>query len=215
MHDYDDTSLDILAADIKKIYLERKNSLMNGRFKLSGEYASHSHWLKAAAVCKELGASPEGFIKAAFSYCNLKTGPYPNGFTGTCARNWYRQYASARQEHIVEEDPTLLTREFAEEQEDESVTDLRLDIDYVKRSLMRLTGRSTVDAVTLPYLASMSNSYMPYVRALLGHGDPNIKRYFGAAALTHFHKYPGVVRAAEKLGYPIANIISWLSATKN
>lgn len=206
-----------IARDIRSYYIERKNSLYQGRFKMPPQYADFIHWQKAAEVCIELGATPEVYVDAAFSHCNLNLGPYPNTMYGNAIRRWYNSYMVGREDIINSRKKSIENGKdpMFDSSNDLSVINLRSEIDFVERSLLRLTGTSAINSETINYVAGLSVNYPAHVRALLGAKNEKVKKFFGADALNYFNRNAGAYRAAETLGYPIREILLWLSAPSN
>ena len=85
---------------------------------------------------------------------------------------------------------------------DSYLIDLKYEIDFVERSLLRLTGTKKINPVTIEYVNSLTTGYPAHVRVLLGYGNDKVKQFFGKDALEFYNKRPHMYRAAETLGYP-------------
>jgi hypothetical protein len=205
--------VDAVAREIRKYYLERKQVLFKQKFKLSEKHSDFFHWQRAAEVCIELNATPEVYVDAAFSYCQMPTGPYPNAMYGVAARKWYAAYNNGRTDLLQSRQKSEEAgRDFMfDEENDVSVLNLKADIEYVNRSLLRLLGSSAITDSAIEYLASIMASYPPHVRVLLAPGNEKVKKFFGKYALEYYMKNPRAHRAAEILGYPIRDILLWLN----
>jgi hypothetical protein len=207
--------IDAIAREIRQKYLEKKRSLYNDTFKLKA--VDFVHWQKAARLCVELDTTPEVFVDAAFSQCRNTLGPFPNAMYGPACRNWITEYTAARKAYRKAKDEAIQAGRdpFFDESSDSSVIDLKYEIDFVERSLTRLTGTKKVNPVTIEYINSLTTSYPAHVRVLLGYGDAKVKMFFGKAALEFYNTRPHLYRAAMTLGYPIKEILLWLSAPNN
>jgi hypothetical protein len=209
--------VDAVAREIKKYYVERKNSAFNKKFKLHGKHAEFTHWQRAADLCLELQATPEVFVDAVFDGCKSPLGPFPNALYGNMARKWYQTYIANKSGY------TQAKKELESAGTDVMFGDalnihtynLKYDVELVHRSLIRLTGTSEVNSVTIEYINSLTTSYPAHVRVLLGFGNEKVKLFFGEEALNYYNARPHMYRAAEALGYPIKKIIVWLNAQKN
>jgi hypothetical protein len=210
-----DDRLDAVAREIRNHYIEKKRSLYNDTYKVkAGDFI---HWQKAALVCEELNASPELFVDAAFSQCRNTLGPFPNAMYGPACRKWYVEYTASRKAYRQAKDAAELSGRdpMFDAASDSNVVDLKYEIDFVERSLTRLTGTKKINAVTIEYLNSLTTSYPPHVRVLLGYGNDKIKLFFGKDALDFYNTRPHMYRAAQTLGYPIKDILLWLNARNN
>lgn len=209
--------LDAIAREIRRYYLERKNSLYENTFKLTGKNAEFIHWQRAAQLCVELNATPEVFVDAAFSQCRNTFGPFPNAMYGPACRKWYREYTAARKTYNkAKEEAEQAGRDPMFDAENDSyLIDLKYEIDFVERSLLRLTGTKKINPVTIEYVNSLTTGYPAHVRVLLGYGNDKVKQFFGKDALEFYNKRPHMYRAAETLGYPIREILLWLNARNN
>lgn len=205
--------VDAVAREIRKYYLERKQVLFKNKFKMHEKHSEFFHWQRAAEVCIELNATPEVYVDAAFSYCRLATGPYPNAMYGPAAKKWYTSYSNGREDLAQSRQKSEEQgRDFMfDEENDVGVLNLKADIEYVNRSLLRLLGSSDITETALEYLASLMVSYPPHVRVLLAPGHEKVKKFFGRFALEYYMKNPRAHRAAETLGYPIRDILLWLN----
>jgi hypothetical protein len=205
--------LDAIAREIRRYYLERKNSLYNKTFKLTGSNAEFIHWQKAAAVCVELNATPEVFVDAAFSNCRSTFGPFPNAMYGSACRGWYREYSSSRKNYNQAKQQAAQDGKDAmfDADTDTYTLDLKYEIELAERSLIRLTGTKKINDITIEYINSLTTSYPAHVRVLLGYKNDKVKLFFGPAALEFYNTRPHMYRAAQNLGYPIKDILLWLN----
>lgn len=209
--------IDAVAREIRKYYIERKNAIYQNRFKLVGKNAEFIHWQRAAEVCLELNATPEVFIDAAFANCKNSVGPFPNAMYGPAVRGWYKEYTASRYKYKEAKqnaidaghDPVfdVDSNNFAD--------DLRGEINLVRRSLIRLTGTSEINAQTIEYIRSLATSFPAHIRVLIGYKDAEIKSLFGKEAYEFYTNKPYYFRAAESLGFPIRDILLWLNAPQN
>ena len=75
---------------------EIEKSLQLGRpYRPHPKSNKNEYWLKAAANCKELEATPLDFIKAAFSFANIPGGPFPTTYGGKAILRYYKNYAKS------------------------------------------------------------------------------------------------------------------------
>lgn len=208
--------VDAIAREIRRYYLERKNASFGNAFRLTGHNANFSHWQKAAEVCIDLDATPETYVDAAFAYCRMSTGPYPNAMYGNSARAWYKMHTAGRSK-------TVSTQEKARSDGGAAAQRLNCDpaldalngaIGFIKESLIRLTGTDEINETTLKYIGSMATGYAPFARVLLAYPsrDKTVKEFFGPEAYDAYVMNQSLYRAAEKLGYPIREILLWLNA---
>ncbi len=206
--------VDAIAREIRKYYLERKSLLFGGSFRLTGRNAEFAHWQRAAEICIGLEATPETYVDAAFAYCRLSTGPYPNTMYGPCAKSWYLTYIKTRDgiKHAQDRANAAGRDPRFDPAASPHLDSLKSEIQFVKHSLIRLTGTSEVNEVTIEYINSFTTSYPAHVRALMGYKNEKVKKFFGSEAYDNFVNSPGLQRAAESLGYPVREILLWLNA---
>lgn len=211
MNPYEFSEIDAIAREIRRHYIERKNQLFKGKFKLP-KNIDFSNWQKAAEVCYELGAPPEAYVDAAFSSCTMSTGPYANTLAGTAVKRWYKEHYAGRFSYREQKQKAAEANRDAMFDEDTNtyVSDLKYEILLVKRSLMRLTRTDEINEHTMEYINSLTTGYPVHVRVLLGYKDPAVKDLFGQAALQFYTTRPQYIRAAQTLGYPIHEILLWL-----
>jgi hypothetical protein len=206
--------IDAVAREIKNYYIERKQSIYNGKFKMPPKFADFSTWQSAASICVELNATPETFVDAAFSYCPSSAGPYPNTLHGPAIRKWYSSYIKGRQDlySSAEKSSSGGRDVMFDPQASPCVADLSCSIEYVNRSLTRLLGSAEITEQAIEYLGSLMVSYPAHVRVLLAFKNEKVKKFFGKEAYDFYTKNPGMYRAAETLNYPIREILLWLNA---
>jgi len=205
---YDDSyRLDAVANEIKKYFEEQKKSIFSS-YSPKYKKADYSHWLKAAALCDELKVTSEVFVDSIFRYWgNSSVGPTPNSLYGPVARGCVTKYLQSKKASEVHNATTVNNSESSPAEED-----IRAQIELVKRSLTRLKGNSNLDSLGIQYLSSTMTSYPDYIRVLMVPFNEKIKLLFGDEAKEFYLTNPAAFRAAEKLGYPIRNILLWLSA---
>ena len=99
---------DYIATTLRNLYVRQMERRRNGRpYKFPTRYQGLDLWRKAAALCLELGADPEQFIAASFSYCSIPIGPMPTMLGGAAARKWWAEWqrmhntAKAEVRHVL------------------------------------------------------------------------------------------------------------------
>lgn len=209
--------IDAVANVLRTSFLQRKNKYFKSKYNLPGQYNLHAFWLKVAERCIAANADPDDFVEASFQYSTMSSGPYPNMMNSDAAVSAYKKHTAGRNDIIkARAASTDAGRDHLfDPNTSVHVLNMRADIAYVTNSLIRLTGTAEVNDVTIEYINSYTTSYPPYVRVLLGFRNPKVKLFFGEEANRFYLNHPGMVTAAETLGYPIRDILLWLNAPPN
>ncbi len=84
------------AAELLKRYFNAAKSEQRGQaYRPAARYRTYELWAAIADLCIELKADPYDFVRAAFLYCAVPGGPFPQNLAANCARRWYEQYRQA------------------------------------------------------------------------------------------------------------------------
>ena len=84
-----DPDLDGLATDLRKKFAEAKTEQMGRRYTPAERFRNMSIWYGVARKCLELHADPDDFIEAAFLFCSVPGGPFPQNLASRAMDRWY------------------------------------------------------------------------------------------------------------------------------
>jgi hypothetical protein len=82
----------VVAELLKKYFNAAKSEQQGKPYRPHPRYRRIEIWLAAADIAIEMKADPYDFIKAAFLFCTVPGGPYPQNLAANCARRWYSIY---------------------------------------------------------------------------------------------------------------------------
>ena len=88
-----DPDLDGVANALKKGYAERRTEQQGRKYRPADRFLNMHIWYGAARKCAELAADPDDFLDAAFNYCSIPGGPFPQNLATRAMDRWYREHA--------------------------------------------------------------------------------------------------------------------------
>lgn len=196
-----------MAASIRKAYIEQKARMLGSNTARIGKrHDKQGNWKRAAEQCLRLKADPESYVRACFMFCNMSTGPFANMLGGSASRQWYEKF-----QNIISKDskPKLESGENVGQAVDRE--GLSWQITAAREAMMRLSNTYAPTPENVEWLCRWTTHVEPHVKVLLAYPDERAKDRFGADAYEIFISSPNVVAAAKKLGYPIDEILVWLT----
>jgi hypothetical protein len=204
IHEGDDRFLAPVAGAIREAFIKEKRALLGDVYRGPGRQDKTSIWLAAARLCRcDLEADPATFVRACFVSSRMDSGPYPNMLSSATAKKWYNSYfARVKSVGGGTKDETPL------QTEDRKI--LEQDIRTARDIMVRINGTYIATADNIVWLRSPICPSPAYVRVLLAYPDTQVKSDCGDEAFKFFAKHPSFERAAEKLGYPMSEILEWL-----
>lgn len=195
-------------ASVLKIAYEREKRLRIGsaKFYFSKKHDKSEHWNKVAANCIRLNADPDTYMRAAFTKCTMQFGPYPNALAGVAATGWYNSYV--RSIGTKAEDIRQPHENLVDAVERKELSDA---IKSIRSTLKNMNGSWLPTEVNVEWLLRYSSPVPDYLRALLCYPVEEVRIRYGESAHAYFVARPQLIHAAKKLGYPIDDILVWLS----
>jgi hypothetical protein len=86
-------------AELIKGHFARMKADQQGKpYRPHERFRKYELWVAAAEMCNELKADPFDFVRAAFTYCTVPGGPFPQMLCGNAARHWYKDHQRALSE---------------------------------------------------------------------------------------------------------------------
>lgn len=199
-----------LGRTIRQLYIDEKSRVLGKPYKPSGRHDRQENFQKAAALCIELEADPLDMIQAAMRYCGMKGGPFPNALGGPAMRGWYQMHLLAlgvgpRTRQTVKDGKTIETIVYACDM------DLKMDLEIVQSVFKHSTGSTDPHHPgNLALLRDPFNEFIPSARCMLGCFDAETLTRFGEEILDYFARFPNYQAAAERMGYPMPDILQWI-----
>lgn len=86
-----DPEIDAIANALKKGFAERKTEQQGRKYRPAERFQNMHIWYGAARKCVELVADPDDFLDAAFTYCSIPGGPFPQNLATRAMDRWYRE----------------------------------------------------------------------------------------------------------------------------
>jgi len=211
--EYDEKMRDAVAREIRKAYAERKERLIGRPWKPNARHKSFSLWQKAADQALELDAPPETYVHAAFQYCKMTTGPFPNNLGGPAAAGWWKQWLQMNPNFQKElEDLKELGLQSAMLNHQPAIVSIKDEMTMLRRILYRMTGdkewplsEKCLEIVRGPVL-HMS----PWMRLILGYPDEQIRVRYRDEIQEVLSTRPDIIRAMQSLGFDLDNMLEWL-----
>lgn len=167
-----DPDLDGLANALRKKYAEAKTAQMGRRYSPAARFKSIAIWYGVARKCLELTADPDDFIEAAFLYCSIPGGPYPQNLASRAMDRWYGEMLSLVGKEPLAEGETIFSRRLRYVIRDTVNASLRI----ARANNMRLR-----DVLNSPTLMDVE-TYPSYVRLALLPKDPEVVRRWSNSA---------------------------------
>ena len=167
-----DPDIDGLANALRKKFAEAKTSQMGRRYSPAKRFQSIAIWYGVARKCLALNADPDDFIEAAFLYCSIPGGPYPQNLASRAMDRWYGEMLSLVGDEPLAKGETIFTRRLRGMIRDTVNASLRI----ARANTMRL--RDVLNSTTLLDV----ETYPPYVRMVLLPKDPEVARRWSNSA---------------------------------
>jgi hypothetical protein len=200
--------LKALGKALKKAYIIEKNQRIGGKrpYKFSEKHDRTEHWRKIAMQCLELNADPITYMRAAFIKCTMPDGPFVNSLGGPAAKHWYVSYIRSIASHGA-----------MDKKDNENVVDaverneLSAQLIETRKTIERLFGTWELNEKSVEWLLRYSNPVQVHLRVLLCYPVEEVKVRYGPEAYAYFAERPQLINAAKKLGFPIDDMLLWLS----
>jgi hypothetical protein len=195
-----------MADSIRKAYIEQKSHMLGGAAgKIGKRHDKAGHWRRAAEQCLRLKADPESYVRACFLFCNMSTGPFANMLGGSAAKMWYEKF-----QHLISKDGKTKKQDGENVSQAVDREGLAWQITAAREAMVRLSGSCAPIPINIDWVCRWSTQVEPHVKILLAYPDDRARERFGKDAYAILISSPNVVAAAEKLGYPIEDILVWL-----
>lgn len=81
-----------VAEKLKRLFAEAKTEKEGRRYNPHARFKKPEIWRAAAEKCIGIGADPYSFVRAAFLYCTVPGGPFPQNMCTAAATRWYHEY---------------------------------------------------------------------------------------------------------------------------
>ena len=211
----DEKMRDAIAREMRKAYAERKSRLLGRKWKPNARHQSFAHWQRAADQALRLDAPAEAYIYAAFAYCKMSTGPFPNNLAGPAAVGWWSEYMlhnpgyreERKQLEEAGADPNLVSGVTP------AITEIKQDLQHLRTSLFRMTNEKDwppLGPKSLRVVRSEMLPMRPHMRMILSYPDDVVLKYYGKEILQNFERRPEILRAMQTLGFDTLELLQWL-----
>lgn len=87
-----DPDVDGLANQLRKAFAEAKTQQNGSKYRPVDRFRKIELWYAVARKCQELKADPADFIEAAFTFCSVPGGPYPQNLPTRAMDRWYSEF---------------------------------------------------------------------------------------------------------------------------
>lgn len=87
-----DPDVDGLANKLRKAFAEAKTAQQGSKYKPVDRFRKIELWYAVARKCQALKADPDDFIEAAFTFCSVPGGPYPQNLPTRAMDRWYAEF---------------------------------------------------------------------------------------------------------------------------
>lgn len=190
-----DPDLDGIATKLRKAFAAAKTDQMGSSYKPAERFRKIELWYAVAKKCRELNADPEDLIEAAFRFCSIPGGPFPQNLPTGAMNRWYAEFlrvsggqpkagqtvAQQRLASLIQE--SLITTMRLAQANNKRIRDILLD-----ENLMRL------------------DICPAYVRVLLLPKDQGVVEKWGQKARTDIRTNPRLMQALEASTFDL----SWM-----
>lgn len=188
-----DPDLDALANDLRKMFVAAKSDQLGKSYKMHDRFRNIALWYAVAQKCKDLNADPQDFIEAAFNYCSVAGGPFPQNLATRAMDRWYKALTKVVGANL----PAGMT-----------IADYRL-AERVRTSLM--TAMSIANANKLRLRDILLDEHMlkldlcpAYVRVLLLPKDQGVVDKWGAKARSEIMSNPRLLKTLNGSTFDLA-----------
>jgi hypothetical protein len=178
-----DPDLDSLANRLKKAFAESKTEQHGKKYKPADRFKNMAVWYGVARKCLELNADPEDFIEAAFMYCSVPGGPFPQNLASRAMDRWYGEMTKSTGGDLKPGE-TVYSRRLGRLITDTMVSAMRLSKLHHKRLQEILLDDSLLTLDLCP----------AHIRVLLLSKDPAIVAKWGAKARSEIMSNPRLLK---------------------
>lgn len=210
MIDVDEKYRDAVAREIKKFYGERKSAVLGREWRPNERHRMFENWQRAADQAIRLEAPADAYVYAAFRYCKMSTGPFPNNLAGKSAETWWHNYcrenpAYQKKQKDADESGAVGETLAAEK--------IKQELAHVRNALYHITGEADwppLGPKSVEVVRSEMLPMTPHIRLIMSYPDELVKKFYKEDILENFHQRPDIFRAMEWLGFDMKNIMQWL-----
>lgn len=180
-----DPDLDGLANRLKKAFAEAKTEQQGKKYRPAERFKSMHVWYGVARKCLALNADPDDFIQAAFDYCSVPGGPYPQNLASRAMDRWYAEFARPLGgAETLKPGESLYGRRLASVIQSNFTSVLRLSHANKKRIRDILLDDSVLPTDLCP----------SFIRVLLLPKDPDVVAKWGAKARSEIMSNPRLLK---------------------
>ncbi len=166
-----DPDLDGIATKLKKAFAEAKTAQQGAKYRPHERFRKIELWYAVARKCQELKADPDDLIEAAFTFCSVPGGPYPQNLPTRAMDRWYSEFLRVHGGKPKEGQTVAAYRLGARIQEAFSTT----------MQIAKANNRRIRD-ILLDETSMRLDLCPAYIRVLLLPADPGIVAKWGAKA---------------------------------
>lgn len=192
-----DLEIDIerTAEELRKQFVAFKREQLGKKYTLHPRFRALELWIAAAEHCQFVQADPYDFVRAAFLYCPVTGGPFPQQLATQAGVKWYKQYAQLVTDRSGKRPASILKEEL-----------LRLLQEIGRQMCNNIReGKSPrqflLDTYNLPLYAAPA-----FARVLLLPKDPDIIKEFGKKARSEIMSNPKLLALLQEMRMDM----SWL-----
>lgn len=183
-----------VADAVRKAFRDRKAQQTGRPYRPMARWDDDELWLKIAMSCQQEKADPASWVDAAFQYCRVPGGPFPNQLAGKAATRWYHDLVQSSSSQATGEPVDLVGEEVTREVQN-----------VVERFLAQ--GCSPKDLLGDRCLFEIP----AYVRVIMLPDDPEIIQAFGREAHGQVTSNPRLFEVLVQKGYRL----DWLEKVAN
>ena len=191
---------------LRATFIAEKCELLGRKWRMSNWHDRRDHWRNVARQCILLNADPQTYVRAAFVKCNMQAGPFASMLSGKTAASWYRSYVSgpgSKGYDIQKDNEPLVNAVYRKELSDA--------LKAQRQTLKNMNGTWLPNEANVEWLLRYSSPVPLHIRTLICYPAPLLRERYGNSAYSYFAKHPHIVHAAKQLGFPMDDILLWLS----
>jgi hypothetical protein len=87
-----DPDFENLAVELQDLFATGKREQSGQPYRPHARFRNPQIWRAAAELCASVQADPFSFVRAAFLYCSIPGGPFPQNMATKAAVRWYEEY---------------------------------------------------------------------------------------------------------------------------
>ena len=177
---------------IKKHFNQLKSEQIGKKYNPHARFRKYELWIAAAEVCNDLEAGPYDFVRAAFLYCNIPGGPYPQNLCTNAVRIWYSEY-----------------KKLAPQTDGMAVGDIyKVEIGTLVRNAYRMLNmaKRTPRDFLLDVYGTPTHIVPAYIRVLMLPKDAAVRQKFGSEARAEIIGNRQLLRVLTAMGFDL----TWL-----